>query len=232
MASRALQLKNYVMRALLNPLRSKNRIEPIGRWNIVVGDTVQLNTGRDKGKSGKVKKVLRSRNRLVVEGLNLKRKHVRPVEGRAGGVISIEAPLHYSNVNLVDAASGCVYRRTVNPLPCVVPPSLRPSCRKRTRVVSRWTPEGQRVRISKVGGGVIPIPPESRGGAAARDTATVRAAEPGVSDTPAAAVARRTYTPPPHLVPFLTRSSSPLFTRPRPGAEPPAAAAAAGARLQ
>ena len=123
MASRALQLKNYVMRALLNPLRSKNRIEPLGRWNIVVGDTVQLNTGRDKGKSGKVKKVLRSRNRLVVEGLNLKRKHMRPVEGRAGGVISIEAPLHYSNVNLVDAASGCAYQKIINyPVPpCTAP---------------------------------------------------------------------------------------------------------------
>ena len=73
---------------------------------VLPGDTVQLNTGRSKGKSGKVKKVIRSRNRLVVEGLNLVRKHVRPIEGRAGGVISIEAPLHYSNVNLVDAASG------------------------------------------------------------------------------------------------------------------------------
>lgn len=238
MAARALPLKNFVLRALLNPLRTKNRIEPIGRWNIVVGDTVQLNTGRDKGKAGKVKKVLRSRNRLVVEGLNLKRKHVRPTEGRAGGVISIEAPLHYSNVNLVDAASGCVIVhgwRRVSPASCSVdgtathtaPLAIR---RKRTRVVSRWTPEGKRVRISKVGGGVIPIPPESQGGAAARDTATVRAAEPGAADTPAAAVARRTYNPPRHLVPFLTRSSSPLFSRPRPSAETPVAAE--GPRLQ
>jgi len=107
-AARALPLKNYVLRALLNPLRLKRRIEPIAKWNIVVGDTVQLNTGRNKGKSGKVKKVLRSRNRLVVEGLSLARKHVRPIEGRAGGVISVESPVHYSNVNLVEAASGCV----------------------------------------------------------------------------------------------------------------------------
>ena len=108
MAARAQSLKNFVMRALLHPWRSKQKVKPLGRWNVVVGDTVQVNTGRDRGKSGKVKKVLRSKNRVVIEGLNLKRKHVRPSEGRAGGVISIEAPIHYSNVNLVDATSGCV----------------------------------------------------------------------------------------------------------------------------
>lgn len=68
------------------------------------------------------------------------------------------------------------------------------------------------MRIAKAGGGVIPIPQESRGGAAARDPARIRGVEPGPADTPAAAVSRRTYTPPQHLAPFLSRGSSPLFT--------------------
>jgi large subunit ribosomal protein L24 len=106
-ASRAAgPLKNFIQRSLLNPLRMKSLVKPIEKWQVLIGDSVVINTGRDRGKTGKVKHVLRSRNRVVVEGLNLVRKHIRPTEGKAGGVIPVEAAVHYSNVNLVDPSSG------------------------------------------------------------------------------------------------------------------------------
>ncbi|MAV64140.1 MAG: 50S ribosomal protein L24 [Candidatus Marinimicrobia bacterium] len=64
-------------------------------------DTVQIITGKDKGKTGRVIKVLPSRSRIVVEGLNMVSKHQRPSqENQQGGVIKKEASIHVSNVML------------------------------------------------------------------------------------------------------------------------------------
>jgi large subunit ribosomal protein L24 len=66
------------------------------------GDTVRITTGKDKGKEGKVLEIDRKNDRVVVEGLNLIKKHAKPSAAeQKGGIISREAPLHISNVALV-----------------------------------------------------------------------------------------------------------------------------------
>jgi len=66
-------------------------------------DLVQVIAGKDKGKQGKVIKVLRSENRVIVEGVNMITKHLRPSNANPeGGVIRTEGKIHASNVMLVD----------------------------------------------------------------------------------------------------------------------------------
>ena len=68
------------------------------------GDTVQVITGNDVGKIGKVIKVFLNRGRVVVEGVNLVKKHARPTqEAPQGGIIEKEATIHISNVMMVAA---------------------------------------------------------------------------------------------------------------------------------
>lgn len=70
------------------------------------GDTVQIIRGRDRGKQGKVTKVL-SEDRLIVEGVQIVKKHIRATQqGQESGIVSVEAPIHRSNVMLVDPESG------------------------------------------------------------------------------------------------------------------------------
>ena len=83
-------------------------IAPIPKWRIVTGDLVYIRSGRSGGLTGKVKAVLRKSNRVVVEGANFVKRHVKPTSQSAGGVVGIESPVPYSKVNLVDPTSGCV----------------------------------------------------------------------------------------------------------------------------
>ena len=67
-----------------------------------VGDKVKVITGSNKGKTGKVSKVLRNENRVIVEGVNIVKKHVKPGRtNETGGILETEAPIHISNVKLV-----------------------------------------------------------------------------------------------------------------------------------
>lgn len=68
------------------------------------GDTVQVITGKDKGKSGKVKMVFRQAQRVVVEGVNVMKKHRKSTnqKDQPSGIYEFEAPLHISNVMLLD----------------------------------------------------------------------------------------------------------------------------------
>ena len=69
---------------------------------IKVGDKVKVITGSNKGKVGKVSKVLRSENRVIIEGVNIVKKHVKPGKtNETGGILETEAPIHISNVKLV-----------------------------------------------------------------------------------------------------------------------------------
>jgi large subunit ribosomal protein L24 len=71
------------------------------------GDTVMIITGADKGKTGRVLRVLPDKNRLVVEGMNRVWKHVRPSQRYPqGGRIQKDAPIHLSNVQPLDPTSG------------------------------------------------------------------------------------------------------------------------------
>ena len=73
---------------------------------IKVGDKVQVITGSNKGKEGKVLKVLRKDNRVVVEGVNIVKKNVKPnAQNETGGILEIEAPIHISNVKVLDKES-------------------------------------------------------------------------------------------------------------------------------
>jgi large subunit ribosomal protein L24 len=71
------------------------------------GDRVVLLTGKDKGKQGSVLRMLPKDERVVVEGLNMVQRHTRPTQADPqGGIKHKEAPLHVSNVALVDPKSG------------------------------------------------------------------------------------------------------------------------------
>ena len=65
-----------------------------------VDDTVIVNSGVDKGKKGKILKVLRADNKVVVQGVNVRTKHVKPrKQGQESGIIKVESPIHVSKVN-------------------------------------------------------------------------------------------------------------------------------------
>jgi large subunit ribosomal protein L24 len=71
------------------------------------GDRVVILTGRDKGRQGSVLKVLPKEERVLVEGLNIVHRHTRPTQSDPqGGIKDKEAPLHVSNVALVDPKTG------------------------------------------------------------------------------------------------------------------------------
>lgn len=102
----------------------------MSKLHIKKGDTVYVNAGNDKGKTGRVLRVLVSKNRAVVEGLNMVSKCAKPsAKHPQGGIIKMEAPIHVSNLNLLDPKSG-----------------------KPTRVGRRKNEEGKTVRYSKKSG--------------------------------------------------------------------------------
>ena len=75
------------------------------KLHIKKGDTVYVNAGNDKGKTGKVLTVIPAKDRVIVEGVNVISKHTKPNAAHPqGGIIKQEAAIHISNVNLVDAA--------------------------------------------------------------------------------------------------------------------------------
>ena len=68
---------------------------------IKVGDNVRVITGSNKGKEGKVLRVLRKENRVIIDGVNIVKKHVKPNrENETGGILETEAPIHISNIKV------------------------------------------------------------------------------------------------------------------------------------
>ncbi len=103
-----------------------------GRFKIRKNDQVLVLSGRDKGKRGRVIEVLTTSGKVMVEGVNMMKKHVRPnrQRGIAGGIIEREAPIDISNVMLLEGG-------------------------KPTRVGYQKLTDGRKVRISKRTGAVI-----------------------------------------------------------------------------
>lgn len=95
------------------------------------GDQVIVRTGRDKGKQGEVLRAMPKTNKVVVQGVNMVKRHTRPSQESAGGIISKEAPIDVSNVALIDPESG-----------------------KATRVGLKIV-DGEKVRVAKKSGKVI-----------------------------------------------------------------------------
>ncbi|BFK23977.1 50S ribosomal protein L24 [Massilimicrobiota timonensis] len=68
-----------------------------------VGDTVQVIAGSDKGKTGEIIQILRKEDRVIVEGVNMVTKHIKPSQADPeGGIVTREAPIHVSNVAYYD----------------------------------------------------------------------------------------------------------------------------------
>jgi len=66
------------------------------------GDTVRILRGKDRGRTGKIEKIIPKKGKLIVEGLNIYKKHVKPQgEGKPGGIVEIARPLPIANVILV-----------------------------------------------------------------------------------------------------------------------------------
>ncbi|MDR0582443.1 MAG: 50S ribosomal protein L24 [Prevotellaceae bacterium] len=77
------------------------------KLHIKKGDTVFVNAGEDRGKKGKVLEILTGKNRAIVEGINLVKKHTKPnAKHPQGGIIEQEAAIHISNLQIVDPSSG------------------------------------------------------------------------------------------------------------------------------
>ncbi|HAW33300.1 MAG TPA: 50S ribosomal protein L24 [Alphaproteobacteria bacterium] len=95
------------------------------------GDQVIVTTGRDKGKQGEVLRAMPKTNKVVVQGVNIVKRHTRPSQTNAGGIISKEAPIDVSNVALIDPETG-----------------------KATRVGYQVV-DGEKVRVAKKSGKVI-----------------------------------------------------------------------------
>lgn len=102
----------------------------MSKLHIKKGDTVFVNAGEDKGKTGKVVRVLVDKNRAVVEGVNVITKSQKPnAKNPQGGFVKMEAPVHISNLNVVDSKTG-----------------------KPTRIGRRKNEAGKTVRYSKKSG--------------------------------------------------------------------------------
>ena len=79
---------------------------------VKVNDTVLVITGEDKGKQGKVIRTLKKEGKVVVEGVNIVKKHSKPrTTNDKGGIFEIEAPIHVSNVKVITEAEAKVIKK-------------------------------------------------------------------------------------------------------------------------
>jgi large subunit ribosomal protein L24 len=102
------------------------------KLKIKKGDKVVVIAGKDKGKRGEVLKVLPAESRLIIQGINMVKRHTRPAMGNPGGIVDKEAAIHVSNVAHVD-----------------------PKDDKPTRVGFKTLEGGRKVRFAKRSGEVI-----------------------------------------------------------------------------
>ena len=103
-----------------------------GRRKVRKGDRVIVQTGRDKGKTGEILRVITKRERVVVQGVNMVKRHTRPSQTSGGGIVEKEASIHISNVAHID-----------------------PKTSLSTRVGYKFLEDGRKVRYAKRSGEVI-----------------------------------------------------------------------------
>ena len=94
--------------------------------NLKTGDKVVVIAGKDKGKEGKITKILKADNKVVVEGINVAKKHIKPNGQTAGSIVEVELPIHDSNVMILD-----------------------PKTKKRTRIGHTVDKKGKKIRVAK-----------------------------------------------------------------------------------
>ena len=101
-----------VMKKLMkgNNNKKKQVVDAGRRWNIITGDEVRVIEGPCKGQQGKVLAVIRRKDRVIVENVNLRRRNVKPtMDGKSGKIITRPCSIHYSNVMLIDPTNGYVH---------------------------------------------------------------------------------------------------------------------------
>ncbi len=86
--------------------RIRHKVVQPQTLHITAGDTVQMISGDDKGKQGKVLRVNPKNGRVTVQGVNIVKKHQRPTPNTPGQIVSREAPVHHSKMMLIDPKSG------------------------------------------------------------------------------------------------------------------------------
>ncbi len=96
------------------------------------GDRVVVMAGRDKGKTGEVRRVMPDEGRAIVAGVNMVRRHTKPSAKTEGGILTKESPIHLSNLAIADPKSG-----------------------KPTRVGFKILDDGRKVRVAKRSGDLI-----------------------------------------------------------------------------
>jgi large subunit ribosomal protein L24 len=96
------------------------------------GDEVMVIAGRDRGKKGSVLRVIPTEDRVLVQGVNMVKRHTRQSMKQQGGIVEKETPIHISNISLVDPKSG-----------------------KATRVGYKFLDDGRKVRFAKASGEVM-----------------------------------------------------------------------------
>ncbi|KAG6552229.1 hypothetical protein Mapa_006077 [Marchantia paleacea] len=143
--------------------------EVFKHWRILRGDNVMIMGGKDKGLSGKVQQVLRSKNKVYIEGRNLVKKHIKGRGENPGGIVTMESPIHVSKLQHIDPVTNA---------PC--------------RVIFRYLADGSKVRVTTGGtssGSVIPRPD------ILKLRRTLIPVKPGTKDTLKEHVLERTYDP-------------------------------------
>lgn len=120
-------------------LKGRGKFKPTqetSKWNIVTGDTVRVVQGPQEGQEGTVLQVLRKKNRILVDGVNVRKRAVPPqMDGTPGRMVNRPCTVHYSNVMLVDPTTG-----------------------ETTKVSRRFLEDGTKVRVSKKSGHIIEKP--------------------------------------------------------------------------
>lgn len=126
----------YRSESVLESIRTpKSVVDPIKNWRIVRGDLVQVISGPEKGKRGRVLEVVRAANRVVVEGVGIVKKYAPQPDSQRKKLVHTEAPVYVSRVAVV----------------C-------PETNLPTRVMYSFLEDGTKVRVSKKSGAIIPRP--------------------------------------------------------------------------
>lgn len=149
----------------------------VKRWTIVKGDLVQVIQGPQTGQQGKVMQVLREKNRILIENVNMRRRIIKPRgDGTPGKIVTRPCTVHYSNVLLVDPTNG-----------------------KPTKISRKFLADGTKVRVSKASGHIIPKP-------IPLVTRKPRSVIQGPKDTPVADVESISFTDYEKVLPFIYKN--------------------------
>ena len=102
------------------------------KFKIRKGDTVIVTAGKNKGSTGEVIKIIPDINRAIVRGINIVKRHTKPTQNNAGGIVQKEGTIHISNIAFYDEKN-----------------------KKASRVGNKFLKDGRKVRYSKLSGEVI-----------------------------------------------------------------------------